>query len=223
MSCNQSFPYVQISKFGKNLNPVLTVDPVASSIYKDPDSTFDIGELAILYGPRTKNSQLYMAEKCSKNWDGACEFLSRNIVDTCPNSAKVQSALFQTVNRPGTQTIGDILVENASVRRFCDLNSCALQSEPYDPTNPNSVWVTSYGCGGTEPCLPLCMPPDEPDSDILMNKVLDKPELHTDLLVNMYKNVMKNNLRQKYANTRIGQIFNIFDVYFSMRKRNNRK
>lgn len=222
MSCNQSFPYVQISKFGK-LNPVLTVDPVASSIYKDPDSSFDEGELSVLYGPRTRNSQLYMAERCSKNWDGACEYLSRNMDDTSTNAAKIPSALFPTNYIPGKQTIGDILVENSAVRRFCDLSSCSIQAEPYDPTNPNSVWVKSYGCCGYEPCLPVCMPPDNPDSDILLNKVLDKPDLHIDLLVNMYKNVMKNNLRPKYVNTRIGNIFNIFDVYFKMNMYRNRK
>ena len=28
MSCNRSFPYVQISKFGTKLNPILKLDPV---------------------------------------------------------------------------------------------------------------------------------------------------------------------------------------------------
>ena len=67
------------------------------------------------------------------------------------------------------------------------------------------------------------MPPDNPDSDILLNKVLDKPDLHIDLLVNMYKNVMKNNLRSKYVNTRVGNIFNIFDVYFKMNMMSRKK
>ena len=90
MSCNRSFPYAQISKFGANLNPRLTLDPVAASIYKDVDASFDIGDTAVLYGPKHTNSKLYMAEQCAKNWDGACEYLSRNNNDTnrCKKSHK---------------------------------------------------------------------------------------------------------------------------------------
>jgi hypothetical protein len=62
------------------------------------------------------------------------------------------------------------------------------------------------------------MPPPNSDQDILMNKVLDKPDLHMDLLLNMYRNVMRNNQRDKYNNTRIGQIFNILDLYAKMGK-----
>jgi hypothetical protein len=213
MSYNRSFPYVSISKFGANLNPLLTIDPVASSIYKDPDSSFDIGDAANQFGPATTSSQLYMAERCSKNWDGACEFLSRNNDNTKCNSGRISSPLFPTIYAPGRQTIGDFLVENAGVRRFCNLDSCSVREEPYDYTNPNSVTVKSYGCCGMDACLPVCLPPDNPDQDLLLNKILDKPDLHIDLLINMYKNVNAQNSRLKYKNTRIDHIFNIFDVY----------
>jgi hypothetical protein len=213
MSYNRSFPYVQISKFGTTLNPILTIDPVASSIYKDIDSSLDIGDSAYLFGPATTNSQLYMAEKCSKEWDGACEFLSRNNDNTKCNSGRISSPLFPTVYAPGRQTIGDFLVENAGVRRFCDLNSCSMTQESYDPRNPDSVWVTSYGCCGYTQCLPVCLPPEDPDNDMLLNKILDKPDLHIDLLINMYKNINAQGSREKYKNTRIDHIFNIFDVY----------
>lgn len=218
MSCNRSFPYAQISKFGANLNPKLTLDPVGASIYKDVNSSFDIGDTAVLYGPKHENSQLYMAEKCSKNWDGACEYLSRDNTDTNCNSGKIGSPLFSTLLPPGKANIGDYLVENASVRRFCDLSSCSVSQSPYDYTNPNSPMVSSYGCCGMSECLPVCMPPENPDQDILMNKVLDKPDVHMDLLVNMYRNVMRNNLRSKYANTRIGYVFNLLDLYAKMGK-----
>lgn len=216
MSCNRSFPYAQISKFGNSLNPVLTLDPVASSIYKDPDSSFDIGDTAYLYGPEKESSQLYMAEKCSKNWDGACEFLSRNNDNTKCNVGKISSPLFQTMYAPGKQTIGDFLVENSGVRKFCDLSTCNMTQEPYDYQNPNSPWVTRYGCYSDKKCLPVCLPPSNPDTDILLNKVLDKPDLHIDLLINMYKNVIKNGTREQYRNTRIGNIFNIFDSYVKL-------
>lgn len=215
--CNRTFPYVPIAKFGASMNPVMSIDPVAASIYKDPDSDFDIGEMAIRYGPRTRESMLYMADRCAKNWDGACEFLSRNRDNNVVcNQARISSPLFRRLNPPGSETIGDILVENTAVRRFCDLSSCAVTSEPYDPTNPRSAWVKQYGCCGTTTCLPVCMPPDDPDNDIVLNKVLDKPDLHLDLLVNMYKNVNRTGMRNKFANNRVGRIFAIFDTYMQV-------
>jgi hypothetical protein len=214
MSCQQTFPYVPISKFGTKLNRIQTLDPVAASVYSDIDASFDKGELAIRYGPRHRTSQLYMAERCAKNWDGACEFLSRNDDNNSVcNQGRVASALFRTLNPPGSETIGDILVENTAVRRFCDLSSCAISAEPYNPNDPDSAWVKSYGCCGTTQCLPVCMPPDDSDADIVMNKVLDKPQLHMDLLVNMYKNVNKTGTREKYVNTRVGRVFAVFDTY----------
>ena len=65
---HKSFPYARIATFGQ-LNPVLRTDPVGYSIYKDIDSSFDIGPTSRLFGPEQPNSQLYMAEKCAKNWD----------------------------------------------------------------------------------------------------------------------------------------------------------
>ena len=126
MSCNRSFPYVQISKFGSSLNQKLTIDPVAASIYKDPDSNFDIGATAYLYGPSRQNAQLYMAEKCSRNWDGACEFLSRNQDASKPNVGKISSPLFTTVQQPGKETIGDFLDEPVVSVTSCPVAACIV-------------------------------------------------------------------------------------------------
>ena len=218
-TCARTFPYVPIARFGASVNPVMSIDPVAASIYRDVDSSFDIGETAVRYGPRAKESMLYMAQRCAANWDGACEFLSRNedTAGVC-NQAKVVSPLFPRINPPGSQSIGDILVENAATQRFCDLSSCSIRSEPYDPTNPRSVMVNQYGCCGTQTCLPMCMPPTDPDNDLLLNKLLDKPQLHLDLLLNMYRNANARNLRAAYASTRIGRVFAIFDLYPSAKQ-----
>ena len=206
----RSFPYAKIANFG-NIQPVFATDPVGYSVVKDIDSSFDVGPTSRLFGPDQPNSQLYMAEKCAKEWDGACELLSRNNDANKCNAGKIVSPLFKTPYPDGT-TIGDFLVDNAAVRRFCDLSSCKITSEPYNPMDPKSPIVSRYTDDGYTMCLPVCTPPENPDHDILLNKVLDQPEKHVDILVNMYKNVKD---RKKYENTRIGMIFNLFDVYFS--------
>jgi hypothetical protein len=156
-----------------------------------------------------------MAEKCAGNWDSACEFASRNRDSTYPNAGKIGSPLFDN-DTPAGSTIGDMLIENAAVRRFCDLTSCSIEREPFNPLDPTSPYVSSFNQGEYGICAPVCKPPANPDSDILLNKVLDSPNLHVDLLLNMYRN--SKNEREKYKNTRIGSVFNIFDLYFKMNK-----
>ena len=206
---NRSFPYAKIANFGQ-IQPRLMTDAVGFSVSKDIDTSFDIGPTSRMFGPDMPNAQLYMAEKCAKEWDGSCELMSRNRDSSKCNSGKISSSLFRSPSVDG-MTVGDFLVENAAVRRFCDLSSCKLTKESYNPMDPHSPYVSSYSdCGYTQ-CLPVCEPPSDPDNDILLNKVLDKPDRHIDLLVNMYRNVKD---RKKYENNRLGMIFNVFDSYF---------
>ena len=207
---NRSFPYAKISNFGQ-IQPTFMTDAVGFSVNKDIDTSFDIGPTSRLFGPDMANAQLYMAEKCAKEWDGSCELMSRNQDSSKCNAGKISSSLFKTPNVEG-MTVGDFLVENAAVRRFCNLSSCKLTKEPYNPMDPHSPMVSSYSDNGYKQCLPVCEPPSDPDNDILLNKVLDKPDRHIDLLLNMYRNVKD---RQKYQNTRLGMIFNVLDSYYA--------
>lgn len=49
------------------------------------------------FGDDSLSGQLYMAEKCSKQWDGACELVSRNTDTTRVNVAKVDSPAFPQI------------------------------------------------------------------------------------------------------------------------------
>jgi len=203
--------YVPIRNFGTSLPAVLRTDPVAYSIYRDIDSFFDEGSLARKYGPESKESMLYMAEKCSKNWDGSCELLSRNDDISKPNMGLVESPAFRH-NEPGTMSIGDYLVLNSATRKFCDFNSCSMSESLYNVNDPTSPLVKSIG---NQNCNPVCKPPTNPDQDMLMNKILAQPHKYTDLLLNMYYHCRNN--RQAYKNTRIEQIFKLFDTFFSQK------
>ena len=203
--------YVPLRNFGTSLSPALRTDPVGYSIYKDIDSYFDEGSLARKFGPESKESMLYMADKCSSEWDGACELLSRNKDISKPNMGLVRSSSFKH-NEPGTMSIGDYLVLNSATRRFCDLNSCSVSESLFNVNDPTSPIVKSFG---DQDCMPVCKPPPNPDQDVLLNKVLNHPYKYTDLLLNMYYNCRNN--RQAYQNTRIEKIFKLFDAFFSQK------
>jgi hypothetical protein len=170
--------YVPLRNFGTTLSPKLRTDPVGLSIYRDPDSFFDEGSLARTFGPKSKTSQLYMAEKCSKNWDGACELLSRNNETSVVNVGKVDSPVFKTPET-SNMSIGDFLIENSAERRFCSFDSCSIYEDLYNVNDPTSPLVKEIR---GENCIPICKPPVNPDQDMLLNKVLNQPHKHTDLL-----------------------------------------
>ncbi len=205
-------PYIKLANFGYN-DPVLKTDAVGYSIYDDIDAYFDIGPTAKQFGPSSEKSHLYMAERCSQNWDGACELMSRNDQQALSNVGGIKSSSFYIRPPPTDLNIGDVLIDNAGVRRFCDLSSCSMEQESFNPMDPTSPTIKSYGGQNCYKCQPVCMPPNQPDNDVLLNKVLDRPDKHVDLLVNMYKNVNKNKMRDKYKNTRVGMVFDILDSY----------
>ena len=203
--------YVPLKNFGTALSPALRTDPVGWSIYRDVDSMFDEGSMSHVYGPASETSQCYMAERCAKNWDGACELLSRNGDTTKPNIGLVDSPVFRP-NEPGTMTIGEYLVLNSATRRFCNFDSCSIQEEPYNPNDPTSPLVKRIGSDSSKPCLPVCRVPANADNDEILNKVLQQPYKYMDLLLNMYKNCRNSN---EVRNTRIEKIFKLFDTYFA--------
>ena len=205
--------YTPLRNFGRALAPQLRTDPVGYSIYRDTNSFFDEGSLAHTFGPATVSSQAFMAERCSKEWDGACELLSRNNDTSKPNVALVNSPAFQP-NAPGTMSIGDYLVLNSAIRRFGNFDTCVVQEELYNPNDPTSPFVKTYGNKCSRVCMPVCKVPENPDADIILNKVLYQPHKFMDLLTNMYYH-SRDKLDQ-YKNTRIGKTFELIHLYFSM-------
>lgn len=206
-------PYVPIKKFGVALNDQLKTDPVGESVYRDVNTFLDIGPLARRYGPNTEESQTYMAQKCAENWDGACEFLSRNNDTNHPNVGKINSVLFKSA-QPEDMTVGDYLVDNAATRRFCNMDSCAMTETLYNELDPTSPLVKQYGPSINKRCLPVCSVPENPDEDTVLNKVLLQPYKHLDLLLNLYWNTRNQNKMSSLTNTKIGKIFHLFDMYF---------
>ena len=76
--------------------------------------------------------------------------------------------------------------------------------------------IKKIGTNGARPCMPVCKVPENPDNDVLLNKVLNQPQKHLDLLINMYYHC--RNDKSINPDTRIAQIFKLFDAYFARQK-----
>lgn len=204
--------YAKYQNFAPTLSHELRTDPQAWSLYDDIDSLFDIGPVAYHhYGPQSLTSQTFMAQKCAGNFDESCEFLAcdKTIIES--NVGKVMATQFTSC--PNGTTIGDALVGNSSQRRFCDLGQCTNIPELFNPLDPSSPVINKIVCG--EQTDIVCRPPSNPDQDILLNKVLDRPDMHVDILLNMHRN--SKNDRDKFVGTRIGRLFEIIDAYYKIK------
>ena len=196
-------PYAKYQAFAPALSDSLKTDTDGWSIATVQGTELDIGPNYQLYGPQSESSQLYMAEKCSRNWDGFCEALANNRAPSKTDMANI----IPKVNRSMSETVADSFIDNASQRRFCDLSDCSIFTQNYNPLDPTSAPVKSYKVNGPISCKPL----DNPDNDILLNRILDSPEQHIDLLLNMYR-TCKSTL-DKYKGTRIGKAFDLIGKY----------
>lgn len=198
--------YAKSQNFAQSLSKSLRTNPTNWSLQDNIDSSFAIGSTYQWYGPQSEAGQSYMADKCSQNWDDSCEYLSNDRTYIKSNMGKVRSQSFY--GHPQGETLGDSLVENSAERAFCDLSSCKIIQQNFNPLDSTSPIINTYVCNNNV----VCMPPENPDNNIILNKVLDRPDKHLDLLLNMYKN--SRNSKQKYQGTRLGRLFDIIDIYF---------
>jgi hypothetical protein len=190
------------------MNSDIGTRPTTWSVIDNIDTYFAIGPLARDYGPQANTSQKFMADKCSVEWDSSCDYLSKNNDILKGNTGRVTTSSL-SYNDNYEMSIGDSLVNNSATRRFCNVGQCVISQELYNPLDPSSPMVNNIDCRNIEM---VCKPPPNPDKDELMNKLLDKPEKHLNLLVNMYRHTKKD--RELYKGTRVGQLFNVMDGYF---------
>jgi len=188
----------------------VTDSPVDMCLFSDVNKSLVGGVLGARYGPGNENCQLFMADRCSRNWDAVCDVAAMNQQARFANNATIRgNAAAAPGEIVGGSTIGSQLVHNAGQRRFCKFNNTNIQQFPFDPTNYSSPTITrilrsEFGNN------PVCtVNPATIDKDTLMNRMLDDPATSQITLDNICLN-----MRGRLGNTRIGQ-------YCAMRNNHN--
>lgn len=198
--------YTNIRDFGKQ---VQGNDPLTYCLVDTMDKNF-YSVIGDLYGPRSNRCQAYMADYCSKDWNGYCEYYYQQHQpensDTWPNTQHwpntEQNNVFGAVfNQP--QSMGNQLLQNASARKYCDYVNCGKRCESFDPMNPNSPKITFYENNRVgQGCVPVCrVNTNEIDNDPLMDRMLSNPTVVAPTLIN----ICNSNPSLKNSNTKIGQ------------------
>jgi hypothetical protein len=213
--------YAKIINFGpQGPNPVN--DPLSYTMNDTLDRGFLHGGSAAITGPHSKNAQLYMSQYCAEKWDQFCENASTDQTVSFPNQMiTCGGSTLCTAATANTLTAGDMLVRNTATRKYLvEMNGCTQKYEPFDPTVPTSplisTWVRTNQTvsGGCVPVYDLADPVSI-DSDPVMNKILDKPVIAMDLLVNLYTNMKLKGTLHMLHGTRLGNFYQNFDLFRS--------
>lgn len=218
--------YVQIGNFGANSNPRPHGNPLSICAVPGLQAGFNNVLGSSFLNPQGSQCQLFMANYCGEEWTSTCEYLSYNDNKTYPNT--LVNCNFPTGGScqgsgiGNVFTGGEILIRNSAYYKYLDAMSsnCGMEYVPFDPTNASSPlmgrWKSS-DCNG-KPCIPMFkVDPKTIDNDPLMDRILKKPIIAIDILINIYRTMSRSRQIQQLKNTKLGRFFEseLFQQYLA--------
>lgn len=217
--------YRQLSNFG---NPIdqRSNDPLTYCLQDTMDKSFQHGGTARLYGPRSQKCQVYMAQRCAENWDGFCEYFyqTHGVNGEWPNN-RLWPNTATSNNGLSSEflTTGDQLLSNTAEQKYCKYSSnCPKTCEPFDPLNPDSPMITFYNkCdNSSQSCFSECnVDPKTIDSDPVMNKLLQRPQVAGNVLINICNTASRTGT--DLSGTKIGAVCNNYFNNVNQMKQQN--
>lgn len=194
-----SRPYASIRALGNNsFTP--SDDPLAFCVGNN-------GLFNQIDASKYKNSpqcQAYMSSRCAQKWDGYCQLASLNATASYPNNL-ANNPLADKVFSSQTISAGEILIRNTAAKKYrADEKGIIKKCEPFDPLQPNSPDVCYDIPVGV---IAYEVDPKTIDADPVMTRILTKPEIAADILVNIYNTMKRKNTLSKLKSTRLGSFF----------------
>jgi len=193
--------YTPISKFGSNEYSSVN-NPLTYCIGRNVDQKFLHGSGSeVVDGQSSKACQLYLSEYCANNWNGFCEFISKNNdTDYYPDQIALNSGSAKGLN------VGEILIHNTAAKKYLkSMNNCERKREPFDPNVPTSPMI-SYWVGNN--CVPVyAVDPSQIDNDPVMNKILAKPIIAIEILINIFNTMKREKTLEQLRGTKLGYFY----------------
>jgi hypothetical protein len=210
--------YSTISKLGPS-EVSFVDDPLTYCLNNTLDQRFLHGSGAIqVNGQSSKPCQSYLSDYCAQGWDAFCETASKNQNISYPNNIDHHSP--NSSLNGHNLTAGEILIRNTAAKKYLiKMANCVQKYEPFDPTVANSplisYWVPDCNGDGSTTCIPMYkVNPKTIDSDVVMDKILSKPTIAINILVNIFNTMTKDGSIKELANTKLGKFFNDNSKYF---------
>lgn len=205
--------YSSIISFGPTQQSEIN-NPLSYCLNDNIDQKFLHGTNPSITGQDSKPCQAFLADYCADKWDGFCEIASKN------NNISFPDNISGSTKGHLGMTSGDILIKNTASRKYMvGMGNCIQKFEPFDPTVADSpmisYWIPNEG-NYTGNCTPIyAVDPITIDNDIVMNKILAKPSIAIDILINIYNTMLNNNSINQLRDTKLGKFFSENFNYFN--------
>lgn len=132
-----------------------------------------------LLGPFSKECKLFMADRCAKKWDNACEVYSTNRIPDYPDEYTTSFKDLYTRLPEGQK-----FIKKTAERKFCKIGgpNCRIMFDQFNPTAPNTPQIHEY----TGQCEKVCDKFNAGDAnDVVLRKCAEHPGLCDDTLWSM--------------------------------------
>ena len=215
--------YAQICKFGANSYSPST-NPISYSIGANMDQNFLHGSSSYIFTRQdSRNSQLFLSEYCANGWDGFCEVASKNTTKDFPNQAGISNGYdgYGCITQSHDLNSGEILIRNTAERKYLrNMGGCVRKTEPFDPTVAASPLISTWkptADNVSMVCIPVyAVDPKEIDKDVVMDKLLQKPYIGMDILLNIYNNAKRNGTLEQLKGTKLGTFYQTNAIFKAM-------
>lgn len=206
--------YTSIANMG-HMNESLVNNPITYCMNDIENSMFLHGSNNLIQGGQNSaNGQLFMSEYCSQGWDNYCELASKNNQKNVANIMELSND-----NSYKNLNAGEILIRNTASRKYLDTMIAGEKVfEPFDPNVPNSPmiskWVWKPNVDGSIMKPIYSVNPETIDNDEVMNKILLKPKIAFDILLNIYQTMKQRGRLHELKNTKLGNFYLVNKKFF---------
>lgn len=202
----KNYSYKSISKFGSNEYSDVN-NPLTYCVGNNMDQRFIHGSMAPVNGNNTSQCQLFMSDYCAEGWDAFCELESKNTSTSYP----VQSPVDVTDSSLCMGKAGDLLIANTAARKYLlKMHNATEKYEAFDPNVANSpmirYWVSNSCSGSGVP--EYAVDPKKIDDDVLMDKILENPNIALNILINIYNTMKRHDTLFELKRTKLGKFYN---------------
>lgn len=202
--------YRCISNLGPKTSTSAVNDPLTYCMQNDLDSRFMHGGHSDTIGTYSRPCQLYMGQYCANKWDEFCEVASANTNHYWPNNTQMCNSASDTACRGLTN--GEFLIRNTAMEKYLvQMGNCVAKMEPFDPTVASSPMIKYYvsdNCSYSNRCVPeYGFDAKTIDQDPVMDKILARPAIGFDILVNGYNSMKRKGTLHTLKGTKLGKFY----------------
>lgn len=202
--------YKQITQFGSNEYQSIN-NPLSYCIDNTLDQRFLHGGSADTYGQHSKACQAFLSDYCAEKWDDFCDLAASNMsINQYPNNLQDSISLSDTVSLG--LTAGEILIHNTAAKKYLvEMIGCVKKYEPFDPTVGSSPMISYWvkdSCPQNGSCVPVYeVDPTKIDNDVVMDKILARPIIALNILINIYNTMKRKNTLSQLKGTKLGNFY----------------